>query len=420
MVDFNGCSQELLTIKKSKYPRKRFHIFSVPHTPSNKFFSCCAFGQKVRKLCLMLYGLGHEVYHYGNELSQVEATEHITVTTEQDLLKDNPNFWDQRDFFRYDMYHFVYETFYLNTEHEVRKRVEADDFICYPFAPCQQVLFDALQDLPVHHVESGIGYFRSTMPYRVFESPAVRDYMYGAYQGNYDRYGEKTDTEYKEIGVYPQNVFNHWSPQWQDAVIPNSFDVEDFRFETEKNDYFLYVGRIIGHKGIEEAMRIADACGKRLLIAGQGDFEKEFGFKPWDNVELLGPVGVEERKELMAKAKLGFVISHYPEPFGGVHIEFALSGTPVITSNFGVFPYTVKHGKTGYRINNFEQGIWAAKNIERINPQDCREQGLKFSNANIALKYDEYFEGLIRYIKNDKSIYWLENPEGSSLDWFRD
>ena len=403
-------------VRNTGRSRKRFHIIPVPHFPTTKEFSTCAYVQKARKLCLMLDGLGHEVYHYGNELSEVQATENVVVTTEQHLIETYGDYANQIEVRSRALDDYLYKTFYLNTEYELRKRVKPDDFICYVLATYLKPLYESLQDLPVHHVESGIGYYYAYMPYKVFESAAARDFTYGVFQRNYDDY-EKMSVEDKEQVNMHATV--HYSfPQWQDGIVPNSFDVEDFRFETEKDDYFLYVGRIIRHKGIEEAMRIADACGKKLLIAGQGDFEKEFGFKPWDNVEVLGPVGVEERKELMAKAKLGFCISHYPEPFCGTHIEFALSGTPVITSNFGVFMYTLKHGRTGYRINNFEQGIWAAKNIDKINPKDCREHGLKFSNENVALKYDEYFDSLLRYIKNGKSIYWFENPARTDLDWF--
>ena len=400
------------------FEKKRFHVISVPHNPTHKFFSPCAFAQKARKLCLMLYGLGHEVYHYGNELSQVQATEHISVTTARDLCEAYGDFRSQKDMYKFAADDFAYKTFFVNAEHHIRKRAAADDFICYVFAPYQKPLYEALQDLPVHHVESGIGYFYAFMDYKVFESPAIRDFTYGMWQSNYERYWDLSEAERAEKLATWNVMLDMNVPQWQDAVIPNSFDVEDFRFETEKDDYFLYVGRIIPGKGIEEAMRIADACGKKLLVAGQGDFRKEFGFEPWANVELLGPVGIEQRKELMAKAQLGFCLSHYPEPFGGVHIEYALSGTPAITSDFGAYTATLKHGRTGYRITNYEQGVWAAQNIDRIDAYDCREHGLKFSNENVAKKYNEYFDSLLRYIRNGKSIYWFENPARTDLDWF--
>ena len=397
--------------------RKRFHVISVPHTPSSKKYTCCAFGQKARKLCYMLDYKGHEVYHYGNELSEVQATEHISVTSEAVLREVYGDIDDQNYIYKFNEKDHVYKTFFLNTEHELRKRVQKDDILCYVFAPYQKPLYEALQDLPVHHVESGIGYYYPYMPYKVFESAAVRDFNMGIFQRNYDYYASYTEEQRNSIDINMNETIHHSQPQWQDGIIPNSFDVEDFEFSTEKEDYFLYLGRIMKGKGVEEAMRIAHACGVPLKVAGPHDFVDAMGFEPWDNVELLGPVGVEERRELMAKAKLGFCISHYPEPFGGVHIEYALSGTPTIGSNFGVYTTTLKHGTTGYRITNYEQGVWAAKNIDRIDPHVCREHGLKFSNERVAEKYDEYFDCLLRYVRNDNSIYWAEYNERQDLDW---
>ena len=183
--------------------------------------------------------------------------------------------------------------------------MKSDDFICYVFATYMKPLYESLQDLPVHHVESGIGYYYAYMPYKVFESAAARDFTYGVFQRNYDDYEKMSAEDKKQVNMHA--TIHYSFPQWQDGIVPNSFDVEDFRFETEKDDYFLYVGRIIRHKGVEEAMRIADACGKKLLIAGQGDFEKEFGFKPWDNVEVLGPVGVEGAKGINGKGTVGIL-----------------------------------------------------------------------------------------------------------------
>lgn len=400
--------------------RCRIHVFSVPHNPSHKDYSCCAFGQKARKLPWMLDYAGHEVYHYGNELSDVRCTEHISVTTETDLKEAYGDFREQSDFYKFSESDFAYKMYNLRLEHELRKRFMPGDFLCYVFAPYQKRLFHSLQDLQdARHVESGIGYFNSFMKYRVFESPGLRAYHYGYFGNNSEQYWALSQEEREKTHYDPNTAFPYSEPPVWDAVIPNSFDVEDFEFRTKKDDYFLYLGRIIPHKGVEEAMRIAAKLGKKLVVAGQGDFEKELGFKPWKNVELVGPVNVEQRKALLSNAIALFCLSRYWEAFGGVHIEAMLSGTPPISTDLGGYVHTIRSGYNGYRLNMniYEQGVWAAKNADKIDPYNLRDFGLRFSNEQIALRYDEYFDSLSAMIENDGSPYWIENPSRTDLDW---
>ena len=162
------------------------------------------------------------------------------------------------------------------------------------------------------------------------------NFNYGIYEQRYQSVRHITDEEEKKRIDWNTHVHHSWM-QWQDTVIPNSFDLDDFDFRVEKEDYLFYMGRIMPGKGVEEAMRIADATGRKLLVAGQGDFEARMGFKPWDCVELLGVIDVEERRELLSKAYALLCPSKYPEPFGGVFAEAMLSGTVPSCDSDGCF-----------------------------------------------------------------------------------
>lgn len=52
-----------------------------------------------------------------------------------------------------------------------------------------------------------------------------------------------------------------------DAVIPNYFDVEDFTPKAEKDDYLLFIGRMINRKGPHVAVQIAKEAGMTLKMA---------------------------------------------------------------------------------------------------------------------------------------------------------
>src|SRR4029077_1310905 len=91
-----------------------------------------------------------------------------------------------------------------------------------------------------------------------------------------------------------------------DAVIPNYFDLEDFEFSATKDDYFLFVGRINPGKGIHIALQIVEEVGGRLVVAGAGGFtgnETRTNRPVSEYTEVVGVIGPDERKRLMARAK---------------------------------------------------------------------------------------------------------------------
>lgn len=158
----------------------------------------------------------------------------------------------------------------------------------------------------------------------------------------------------------------------------------------EKDDYYLFIGRLNQDKGYSIAQEVCQKLGKRLIVAGQGNFS---GYG-----EYIGVVGVEKRGELMSKAKAVFVPSLYIEPFGGVHAEAMLCGTPVITTNFGVFTETVVNGVNGYRCDMFRDFVAAAKAVEKFSTAKRKkiraDAQKRFSTTTVAKQYDEYFNRL--------------------------
>jgi hypothetical protein len=211
---------------------------------------------------------------------------------------------------------------------------------------------------------------------------------------------------------YGMTGVGHCQSDWYNVVIPNYFDLNDFEFcPEEKEDYFLFLGRVYEGKGIHIATQVTEKIGKKLVIAGQKPDDITFP----DNVEFVGYADIPTRKKLMSRAKAAFVPSMYVEPFGGVQIEMLLSGTPTITTDWGAFTENNLNGVTGYRCNTFDQFVTAAKNIDKIDPKNCRMWGENFSLERIAPMYEEYFQNVLNVYEGNG--WYHENTSGRNLDF---
>lgn len=343
-----------------------YHILGLPHTVSSKVFNACAYTQKVVKFGKMMTERGHTVIHYGHEDSDLPCTEHVSVLTNDDFMRVYGTHDWRSKFFTYNTQDDAYQTFYKNAIREIGKRKQKNDFLLPFWGSGVRPICDAHPDMIV--VEPGIGYAGGHWArWKVFESYAI----YHAYCG------------LKNVGQCNQD--------WYDVVIPNYFDPEDFTFSADKEDYFLYMGRVYNGKGVNVAIQATEIAGVKLIIAGQ----KEEGYKLPDHVEYIGYADIETRKRLMSKAKASFLPSMYVEPFGGVQIENLLSGTPTITTDWGSFAENNIHGKTGYRCRTMGDFVDAIKNIDRIKPADCRKFGGNFTLEKVAPMYEKYFEDVL-------------------------
>jgi FkbM family methyltransferase len=348
----------------------RFHCLGIQHTVTSKEYVACAFTQKVLKFCSMMTLRGHTVIHYGHEDSCVECTEHVTV-----ISRDKYNaVYGDHDFhsklFKFDQGDEVYTEFNQNAIREVNARKQSGDWLlAFWGAGHQSICQGAGHGMRV--CEPGIGYpYGHFAEYKIFESYA----MYHAYVG-LTRVAHCVD-------------LSTWS---KEAVIPNYFDPCDFEFSSQKDDYFLFVGRIGSAKGVDWAIRMTEHLGKKLIIGGQ-NAEDGIPFPHPKHIEIVGHVDIETRKRLMSRAQAVICMSMFAEPFCGVHVESLMSGTPIITSDWGAMTEFNLHGITGFRCRTFEQMLEAGRRIHEIKPETCRQWALDtFSIDKVASMYEDFF-----------------------------
>ena len=343
----------------------RFHILGLVHLPTSEEYMACVFTQKNVKLCKMLLALGHEVYLYGAEGSTAPCTRLIETHTLKDIRQawgDGDNRFEigydwHRGMFRHDFNTnpkaFPTMKFYSNAITEINKIKKPDDFLIITQGVYQKPVDDGVKLYLT--VETGIGYRGSYAQFRGWESAFIQNYKYGA-----------------------ENQAQDANGRYYDEVVGNYFDGKDFVFSEKAKDYFLYIGRMIGRKGVATAIEATRVAGKKLILVGQESNEINVNNLP-EHCKFLGLADKDMRNDLYGGAIATFTPTVYLEPFAGTHVESMLCGTPVITTNFGVFGGdTFIDGVHGFKCSTLDDFVWATKNAHKLDRKEVRRNGERY------------------------------------------
>lgn len=340
---------------------------------------------KVLKFCKMMKSLGHEVYLYASEENEAPCDELITIVTKKEQKKWFGEYDFKKQLFNIDwdanLPHWTVTN--ARAVKEIKKRAQERDFVCIIGGVCQKQIADGLPELM--SVEYGIGYEGTFSKFRVFESYAHMHYV--------------------------QGLLHDDNGHFFDAAIPNYFDPDEFTLREKKDDFYLFIGRLIPRKGPEMAVEVTRKIGAKLVLAGQGveriEGDKIYGEEnlvlEGKHIKHMGHADVAQRNELMGRAKAVFLCTYYLEPFGGTSIEPMFCGTPVITTDWGAFPENIIHGSVGYRARTLGEAVWAAQNLNKLDkPAKIREYAMKnFSMNRVKYLYQAYFEQLYEIWDNN-------------------
>ena len=192
------------------------------------------------------------------------------------------------------------------------------------------------------------------------------------------------------------------------ATVHHGIDIAQFDFSGASGEYLLFFGRIHPDKGVYEAIQVAQRAGMKLVIAGivQDEHYFESRVEPYvdgDAVEYVGAVGPELRTQVLGRALALLHLISFDEPFGLSMVESLACGTPVIAFGRGSIPEIIKHGETGYIVENLEQAVEAVAAVSSLDRSACRgDAERRFSHTRMASDYVRVYREILKLESDDE------------------
>jgi len=185
-------------------------------------------------------------------------------------------------------------------------------------------------------------------------------------------------------------------------VIYPPVDLERFQLQTEKQDFYLTVCRLVNYKKISLIVNAFNQLGRPLVVIGKGPQLNQIKQMAKSNVQVLGWQPDEIVEQYMSQAK-AFVYMAC-EDLGMALIEAQACGTPVIAYGAGGALETVRdlrqypNSGTGLLFSPQTETalIEAVQTFEQLNtqfdPQKMQSHVTQFERKRFGQEYLEFVE----------------------------
>ena len=184
------------------------------------------------------------------------------------------------------------------------------------------------------------------------------------------------------------------------GVVYNGIDTSMYPYREDKDGFVLFVGRTNRDKGADRAARAAALAGVPLVMAVKvADAEEEEHWRTEvepilpEGTVVHGEISLQQKADLMARARGVLFPIDWDEPFGLVMTESMACGTPVIARPRGSVPEVIADGETGFVVDTDEEIAEAIGRLGEIDPKACRRRvEERFSKAAMVEGYVRAFE----------------------------
>jgi glycosyltransferase involved in cell wall biosynthesis len=210
----------------------------------------------------------------------------------------------------------------------------------------------------------------------------------------------------------------------QATVIYPPVNVKRFRFQEQKEEFYLTVSRLVSYKKVSLIVEAFNQIGYPLIVIGDGAELEALRKLARPNVQVLGFQSDAAVEQYMARAK-AFVYAAC-EDFGIALVEAQACGTPVIAYGAGGALETVgdirKHPDSGTGLFFLDQSptalIEAVKAFEvlqgKLSPYQCRDNAAKFAPEVFGDRYLTFLESCERDYPSRRLENKFQFPESHS------
>ncbi|WP_188828289.1 glycosyltransferase family 4 protein [Nocardia camponoti] len=161
--------------------------------------------------------------------------------------------------------------------------------------------------------------------------------------------------------------------------VHNALRPDMWPFQTEKQDYALFLGRFSFDKGPHLALDAAHEAGIPLVLAGKCSeppekayFEEYVRPRLTENDHVFGLADAAAKRKLLSGARALLFPIRWEEPFGMVMIEAMVCGTPVVALRGGAVEEVLVEGVTARICDDPSELPAALAEVAHYDPAACR------------------------------------------------